>query len=59
MTANVSDLTSETYNLRFSFMRFVQKYVQDMSNSTRADTRTCTRPEYASIKGKKLQFIFI
>ena len=32
----------------FLYMRFVQKYVQDMSNSTRANTRTL--PESISIK---------
>ena len=37
-------------------MRFVQKCVQDMSNSTRANTRTL--PECASINDKKLQNIF-
>ena len=37
-------------------MRFVQKCVQDMSNSTRANMRTL--PECASIKDKKLQNIF-
>ena len=36
----------------FFFMRFVQKCVQDVSNSTRANTRTL--PECASIKDKKL-----
>ena len=35
--------------------RFVQKCVQDTSNSTRANTRTL--PECASIKDKKLQNI--
>ena len=36
-------------------MRFVQKCVQHMLNSTRANTRTL--PECASIKDKKLQNI--
>ena len=37
-------------------MRFVQKYIQDMSNSTRANMRTL--PECASIKVKK-KFIYL
>ena len=55
MTDKLETLLHE-FLVYFFFMRFVQKYVQDMTNSTRANTRTL--PECASKKGKKLKYIF-